>query len=48
MSDQDGAAEVAAAEDEATRLMGRLGIEAAQLVDVAYVDLAMADAKARP
>jgi predicted adenylyl cyclase CyaB len=48
MSDQDGAAEVAAAQAEAIRLMGRLGIEPAQLIDVAYVDLATAGAKSRP
>jgi adenylate cyclase class IV len=48
MSDRDGAAEFAAAEAEAVGLMGRLGIEAAQLIDVAYVDLAAAGVKARP
>ena len=40
------AAELAAAEAEALELMGKLGVGAGQLVDVAYVDLARLDAKA--
>lgn len=40
------AAGLAEAEAEARELMGKLGVEAAQLVDVAYVDLARRDAQA--
>ena len=43
---QAAAAELAAAEAEALELMGKLGVGAGQLLDVAYVDLARLDAKA--
>jgi predicted adenylyl cyclase CyaB len=48
MSDGGGAAEAAAAHAEAIHLMGRLGVEARQLIDVSYVDLAAANTAARP
>ena len=48
MSDEDGADAVAVAEAEALRLMGRLGVDAGQLIDVAYVDLLRTGARAGP